>query len=119
MGPIQRRAGDASSCSANTGPSSTVARPDWATPWATDSQASRKFSQSTPLSGVMRLSGSISQSTSKTAHSDSTLLRTGNTVDLPDPEAPVTTKSGAANDGSVELQSGHRAQGGSASINTG
>ena len=77
------------------GASSRVGNPFWATPWATCSQVSLNAVQSICPSLAARASGSMSQSTSKTAHHPAIRLSSsGKIVVLPDPDAPVTTKSG-------------------------
>jgi hypothetical protein len=77
------------------GVSSRVGSPFWATPWATCSQVSMNAGQSIWPSLAARASGSMRQSTSKTAHHPAIRLSSsGKIVVLPDPDAPVTTKSG-------------------------
>jgi hypothetical protein len=77
------------------GASSRVGSPFWATPWATCSQVSANAVQSIWPSLAAWLSGSMSQSTSKTAHHPAIRLSSsGKIVVFPDPDAPVTTNSG-------------------------
>ena len=93
------------------GASSRVGSPFWATPWATCSQVSVNAAQSIWPSLAARPTGSISQSTSKTAHQPAIRLSSsGKIVVLPDPDAPVTTKSGRMTTvGSTWSQAGQQA----------
>lgn len=77
------------------GPSSTVASPHWATPWATDSQASRNAAQSTGWLPLSVCAESRSQSASKVTQRPASMRASGaSTAVFPEPEAPVTTNSG-------------------------
>jgi hypothetical protein len=111
MSPTQGRAGRGSRCSGSSGPSSTVGRPPWATPWATVSQVSRNAGQSIGCPRLRAAAGSMSQSMSKqTARPASSRARGASTVVLPAPDAPVTTnRASTAAAPSSHPQTGHRA----------
>jgi hypothetical protein len=96
------------------GPRRAVARPDWATPWATDSQASQKPSQGISdidVAPVMACVESSSQSASKTAQRPESCSASGaKIVVLPDPDAPVIMNTERLVARSVRPQLGHRAR---------
>ena len=103
------------------GPSRTVGIPDWATPWAMASHASRKAAQSIGRPPLSAPAESMSRSTSNVTQRPRSLRASGaRTAVFPEPDAPVTTNSGlSAAASSARSHSGHTASPSAGCMTTG